>query len=131
MDFRPRCVESNTRSRPSGDHRAVRVRPPLNDVTCAALPPSESLTQTSHQPERSEMNAIRSPSGEYCGQLFIEDDAIRRCGLPSLPSTIAARQIFSLVRTPVKNRRETTGESKGALTRPAPPRQNSGDPTGE
>ena len=37
------------------------------DVSCAALPPSASHTQIALGPDRSELNAIFRPSGEYRG----------------------------------------------------------------
>ena len=57
----------NPRYRPSGDQNGSAVYGPANEVNGTELEPSRSHTQISWLPERSEANAIRFPSGEYCG----------------------------------------------------------------
>ena len=68
---------------PSGDHVAVPPWPPLNDVSCRALRPSRSATQTSCVPDRWLSNAIRVPSGEKRAFRSDRVDPIRLTGLPA------------------------------------------------
>src|SRR2546430_5241085 len=50
---------------PSGDQRGNQFEP--ERVICTGLAPSASMTQTSNPPVRSDMNAIRRPSGDHAG----------------------------------------------------------------
>src|SRR6185312_15530249 len=59
--------ESKATNCPSGDHRGVPVSGPLKEVSRTAFSPETSATHISSSPVRSERNAMRLPSGEYCG----------------------------------------------------------------
>jgi len=54
-----------------------------SDVNCTAPDPSLPQTQTSHRPERSEVNTILVPSGEYCAASSLRVEAISFTALPA------------------------------------------------
>src|SRR5262249_61154769 len=57
---------SKAMNRPSGDQAGEPIFRWPNAVKASGFEPSLSQTQTSCAPERSELNAIRFPSGEIC-----------------------------------------------------------------
>src|SRR5579872_454553 len=80
----PPALESNTIRAPSGDQRGHPVMAAPRDVNCKAPDPSLPQTQTSSCPERSEVNVILVPSGEYCGTCSLRVEAINLTALSAL-----------------------------------------------
>src|SRR6516225_5649347 len=89
--------ESNAIQPPSGDQWGVPVTGPPNDVSCTGFEPSLLHTQISKLPERSDMKAIRFPSGENCSSVCTRGDEISSVGGPPGVSERGpgARQILS------------------------------------
>src|SRR4029453_7374716 len=115
MSAFPPMRGSNAISLPSGDQRGVPASGPPNRVSGTELRPARSHTQISQLPERLEENAIRLPSGEYCGLSSWSVEVISGLGLPALfpEAGSSMRQKFVSNRNCVKTRRFPTGEIEG------------------
>src|SRR4030095_12400916 len=64
---------------PSGDHARFLVAP-SRLVNWRVFAPFSSQSHISNFPVRAEMNAMRFPSGEYCGSKSARVDEMRRLG---------------------------------------------------
>src|SRR5947209_12836410 len=81
MSLAPAFEESKAIYRPSGDHRGVAA--PSKSVNCTEFEPSLSQTQICNVPVLVEVNAMRLPSGEYCGLVSSHNpaEALKSTGL--------------------------------------------------
>ena len=70
---------------PPGDQCGNHEPGPIVEVNCVGLEPSLSHTQISNLPDRVDLNAIRLPSGEYCGSSSVFVDEMRLNGRTGLP----------------------------------------------
>jgi hypothetical protein len=78
MSLAPALEASNAIYRPLGDHRGVAA--PSKSVNCTGFEPSLSQTQICNVPVLLEVNAMRLPSGEYCGLVSSRVEEINLVG---------------------------------------------------
>src|SRR5437764_9714614 len=96
MSSLPSTAVANAIDLESGDQLAPRKCMVPKLVDCTRFFPSESHVQISVPPERSDQNATRRPSGEYCGDCSFRVEAIKLAGawlavLPFGPLVISNR----------------------------------------
>ena len=115
---------------PSGDQRGEPVPDPPSDVSCTGFEPSSFTIHSSKFPDRSEVKAMRLPSGEYSPSPSTRDEAINFSGplrVPVAPGP-AVRQIFTCTKVWTYARRSACCETDSARASAPAPLTNSGRP---